>query len=82
MRLMSVPVANMILRPSLATGSKTFMKHHDAMTLVFPEWQCKKVLRGNIFKNQAREIPETEPFVVLGVAYKYDTFCAGLLQQA
>ena len=61
----------MIFRPSLAIGLKTFMKHHDAMILVFPEWQCKKVLPGNIFKNQVREIPETEPFVVLGVTYKY-----------
>jgi len=58
------------------------MKHHDAMTLVFPEWQSKKVLLGNIFKNQVRKIPETEPFVVLRFTYKHDTFCTGLSQQA
>jgi len=38
------------------------MKHYDAMSPVFPEWQGKKVLLGNTFKNQVREIPEAEPY--------------------
>ena len=53
------------------------MKHHDALSLVFPEWQGKEIFLGYAFKNQVREIPETEPFVVLGVAYKYAAFGAG-----
>jgi len=58
------------------------MKHHDATSIVRLEWQRKKVLLGNTFKNQVREIPETEAFIVPGVTYKYAASCAGRSQQS
>jgi len=53
------------------------MKHHCPLNLVFAKRQGNKVLMGETFENQIREVSEAELLVVLRVAYEDAAFGAG-----
>ena len=58
----------------LASGIESFMKHHCSLRLVFAKRQGNKVLLGEAFENQIREVSEAELLVVVRIAYEDAAF--------